>query len=160
LKNNEIGRNQRVSISNRDKIILLLSEFYKYMDDEILPQKISQSGISTSLGLNRPNVTKELIKLKKMGIVVEKMVRLEGVKRRKKGYFITNKGLEEAKKIKELIGNLRITCIDSEGNQSEIRIEDTKKILGNGLLSWVVRRRLNISRNYIRKSSKARENAF
>jgi predicted ATPase/DNA-binding MarR family transcriptional regulator len=115
-------------------ILLLLSEFYKYTERDILPQKISQSGISGSLGINRPNVTKELIKLKKMGNVDERMVRLDGVKRRKKGYFITNKGLDEAKSIREQVKAHRITYIDIDGNRSDVSIEDIGELIGNGML--------------------------
>jgi len=121
-------------LTNSEKILLLLSDFYRYEKDYRVPAEISQNGIARIIGIRRGNVARELIKLKRRGFVDEKLVHFEGVKRRKKGYFLTDKGLNLALKVRNDVSNRRIILRDYDGNRNEINIVDIKKYLKDDLL--------------------------
>jgi tetratricopeptide (TPR) repeat protein/DNA-binding MarR family transcriptional regulator len=111
-------------------VLLLLSDFYRYETDYRVPTKISQSGIARAIGIRQCNVARELIKLRQEGYVRERLKHFEGVKRRKKGYFLTDEGLNFALKVRKYVSNSKIELIDENGEISNIRISDARKHLG------------------------------
>jgi predicted ATPase/DNA-binding transcriptional ArsR family regulator len=126
----EEARNQKLALTHREKILLLLSEFSRFEKDYRVPSKISQSGIARAIGIRQCNVARELIKLRQEGFVRESLKHFEGVKRRKKGYFLTDEGLSFALKVRRYVNKGRIAFIDEDGRISNIRVSEAKRQLG------------------------------
>ena len=126
-------RNQKLALTNREKILLLLSDFYRYEKEYRVPSKTSQSGIARAIGIRQCNVARELIKLRQEGYVRERLKHFEDVKRRKKGYFLTDEGLNFSLKVKRYVNSRKIEFIDEDGKISNVRISEAKRHLGSDL---------------------------
>ena len=83
----------RVSVHR--KIMLLLRDNMRHMDDYEVPEVLSQKGIGRELGLRQNHVSRALSELKDEGLVESRSARIKGVGRRRKIYFLTRKGESE-----------------------------------------------------------------
>jgi predicted ATPase/Mn-dependent DtxR family transcriptional regulator len=130
-----------LQLTNSEKIILLLSDFFRYEKEFHVPHEISQKGIAEVIGIRRSNVARELIRLKQRSYVFEKLVHFEGIKRRKKGYFLTDQGLNLASKIRNHVCERNIILKDESGARSEISIDEARKRVGmeSSLAEFVAR---------------------
>ena len=86
-----------------EKICVHLLGHHHRSHEYVLPQDISQTGIAESVGVQRGHASVALISLKKKDLVEERISRVHESNRRKKVYFLTEAGLEEAVKIKKMI---------------------------------------------------------
>ena len=84
-----------------EELILHLSRFSPLRERFILPYEISQEGIAKELGILRNHLSIILKHLEEKELIYEKKSRVIGAKNRRKTYFLTEKGMEEAKRIYE-----------------------------------------------------------
>jgi len=86
-----------------DKIIVHLSQYSRYSQDYLCPPGMTQQGICERLGLTQPHISVELKKLIEDKVVEYRTARVKTSKTRKKVYFLTPRGENAAKTIKEAI---------------------------------------------------------
>mgnify|MGYP006285656407 FL=1 len=98
----------RPRISVRRKLLLLLMENLRYIDDYEVPEILSQKGIGRELGLRQNHVSRALTELKEEGLVDSRTAHVKGVSRRRNIYFLTKKGQAEVRTFLESLGNIRL----------------------------------------------------
>lgn len=86
-----------------------------------LPPEVTQKGIAKSIGARRTNVTMELKKLKEEGLVEESRSRIVGSKGKMKCYFLTEKGGDYAREMKDAILNKEIVLKDVDGREVRVK---------------------------------------
>jgi tetratricopeptide (TPR) repeat protein/DNA-binding MarR family transcriptional regulator len=101
----------------------------KYEQQFEVPFSITQEGIAESIGIRRDNVPRAVKTLRETGMVYEKVARVEHVKRKRKVYFLTPKGIEYTQKIQKQISDSRIRYKTSTGEMKNITIGDLKSSL-------------------------------
>jgi len=87
-----------------------------------VPYKICQKGIAESVELSRSGVSYIINDLTEEGLIKENTKRVVGLKRRRKVYTLSQKGLEKAKKIQKKIGKTKVT-VKTDSNEREIKLE-------------------------------------
>ena len=84
-----------------ERIILHLSAFSRYQDDYDVPFDVSQDGIASAVRISRAHAAIELKKLRESGDVLERLAHIRRGKTRRKVYFLSPKGEERSKDIRE-----------------------------------------------------------
>jgi len=84
-----------------ERIILHLAQYSKYQDDYDVPLDVSQDGIASALRISRAHAAIELKKLKEGEDVDERLAHIRKGKNRRKVYFLTMKGEDKARRIRE-----------------------------------------------------------
>ena len=98
-----------------ERVCLHLLDLCSLPEQGLLPQAHSQLGVAEGVGIQRGHASVALISLKEKRLVREELARLEGSDRRKKAYFLTREGQEEAVKLKERFLNSKLLIqVDSE----------------------------------------------
>ena len=83
----------------RERILAQLRKFYHMKDSAVVPNDITQNGISTSTKISRSHVSEILERLHEDGEIREEMRHISGFGRRKKVYFLSTTGMRTAQKI-------------------------------------------------------------
>lgn len=113
-------------LSAEKRIILHLSKYSNFEEAWEVPIDISQEGISQKLNILQNNVSRAINSLKNEELVYEKLSYIKKGKRRRKTYFLTEKGKELAKNFeKELL--LEVITYRDKGN--EIKKEKASRVL-------------------------------
>jgi len=84
-----------------ERILLHLSQFSKYQDEYDVPFDVSQDGIASALRISRAHAAIELKKLKESDDVAERLAHIRKGKNRRKVYFLSQRGEEKARRIRE-----------------------------------------------------------
>ena len=92
-----------IQLTVEEKICTHLLKFHHRRNEYVLPGSISQSGIAESVGIQRGHASVALISLKNKNLIDEKISRVRESSRRKKVYFLTEQGIDEAMKIRKLL---------------------------------------------------------
>ena len=106
------------------KILLHLFEVkHSEMDFEV-PQSVVQDGIAEAVSIRRDNIPRTMKKLKEEDLVYDVLKRIKGLPRKRKAYFLTDKGLDFAKQVKDEIGYHKVFLQLSDGSLKEIYMKD------------------------------------
>lgn len=89
------------SLTIAERIILYLSNYSKFQEDYDVPPDVSQDGIASALRISRAHAAIELKKLKESEEVSERLAHIRRGKTRRKVYFLTVKGEERAREIRD-----------------------------------------------------------
>jgi len=111
------------------KILLHVLNFSKFENHFEIPFALSQEGISQAIGIRRDNIPRALKRLKEEDLIFEKVVRIEGVARKRKAYFLTQKGITYSNDIKRKLEDEKVLLHNKEGNIFEIRLGDINRHL-------------------------------
>ncbi|MFO7792417.1 MAG: tetratricopeptide repeat protein [Candidatus Saliniplasma sp.] len=107
--------------SYSDKILIHLYGQDKYLDSLVVPQKLSQSGIAEYIDSDVPYVNRLLKKLKKNDLVRSDKRKVSETQRKRKVYFLTDKGKRIADKLISDLEEEDVTLI--KGNEErEVKI--------------------------------------
>ncbi len=117
-------------LSNRERILLHLYSYSSDINYYNAPYGITQEGIAEGIGIGRNNVPRELKILLNEGIVGIKKARVANLKNRRNVYYLTPKGIAEAKKIKVRLKNMKIHVVLSPGKEVEISLGEITKRFG------------------------------
>ena len=104
----------------REKVVLHLLAFQRYLQDADAPKGVTQDGISQGTDVGRNNVTKVVTELAKEGMVEIQTKHVKGLPSVRKVYYLTHNGLHEALSLKGDIESTRISIIDMQG----VKVED------------------------------------
>lgn len=121
--------NLGISLTIEKKILMHLSSLMKYEQQFEVPFSLTQEGIAESIGIRRDNIPRAVKTLRETGLIYEKVTRVEHVKRKRKVYFLTPKGIEYTQKIQRQISSSRIKYETSTGEIKDITIGDLKNSL-------------------------------
>ncbi|MFO8110472.1 MAG: tetratricopeptide repeat protein [Thermoplasmata archaeon] len=98
----------RRKLTYGERILLHISMFHYDEGNYEAPYHLCQDGIAEALGILKNNVSREIGKLKKQGLIDEKLSRVKGAERRRNIYQPTNKGEEACGNIKRELGKNKI----------------------------------------------------
>jgi len=118
-----------LKLTVEEKICLHLLGYRNLGDEFVLPEDISQKGIARAIMVRRGHASVSLISLKNKGLVEEKIGRVGGSSRRRKVYFLTGDGLEEARKIMELVERCSIE-VKYEGRTRSLQVREIERLVG------------------------------
>ncbi len=76
------------------KILLLLHDYYELNSEYEIPLNVTQKGIGDELSLHQSHVSRSLTHLLNENYIISKSTHIKGIHRRKKAYFLTEKGLK------------------------------------------------------------------
>jgi len=116
-------------ITVNDKILVHLFDYARYQERPEMPREVTQQGIAETVNARRSHVSLALSTLRERGLVEERTVRVTDEVRRRKGYSLTSKGYEAAKKLVESCQD-RTVRIEDAGGVKEIRVSELPEILG------------------------------
>ncbi len=117
-----------------DKILIHLYDYRIYEDRYEYPFEITQQGIAEKVGISTAHVPRNIKKLVDAGLIYTKKGHVTGKKKRVTVYFLTSKGVIEAKKIIDEIETKSIRVGDHI-----YTIKDLKKMLSLPILEIIYR---------------------
>lgn len=86
----------RLVVSQNERLLLHLLEHDKYRDMAQVPLGLCQEGIARALEAKVHNVSRALSPLEAEGLVTDRLAHVQGAHRRRRAYFLTEKGREMA----------------------------------------------------------------
>ncbi len=112
------------SSTARERILLHLDHYDIYSDHQEVPIEVTQAGIADSVRMSRSHVSYETTRLvDEENLLRESVRRVKGLKRKRKVYFLTDRGLEEAKNLQELFKEKTI-ILQTQKEKKEIALKD------------------------------------
>ena len=115
MKNQKNGNMKKLSRVAVDmKILLLLRTYQKYRDSFEVPFALTQMGIAREVQIHRAAAARSLNQMKRKGLVVSDTRHVSGASRKRKVYFLTEKGFQLAKEVEEQILQSEILVIERE----------------------------------------------
>ncbi|MCK5643294.1 MAG: AAA family ATPase, partial [Gammaproteobacteria bacterium] len=111
----------------QERIMLHLSNYNGFREHYLNPDSITQSGIANAVDIARNHVPRAIDSLNDGNFIIEMKGRVKGSERRKKVYFLSDKGMQMAKELKERQSHVDSFSLDipcSEGfigRESEIK---------------------------------------
>jgi GTPase SAR1 family protein len=94
------------------------------------PQAVTQKGIADSIDIRVTHVPRSVRKLDEEGLIYESVMHIEGLDKRRKAYFLTEKGMYQANEIKRGLEERMVPYRDSQGNVQKIKIIKIKDETG------------------------------
>src|SRR3989337_953057 len=117
----------RVTVN--DKVLVHLLDFANLRDAGEVPADITQPGIAEVVNARRSHVSAAIATLRGRGLLEEQLARVTDQVRRRKAYFLTPKGYEEARKLGEGF-RARTVRVSVDGAEREVGIADLPDVLG------------------------------
>jgi len=118
----------RLVLSQNERILLHLFELDRYKDEVDVPMVACQEGIADKLGTQVFNASRALSSLESEGLVLDRLAHVRGAPKRRRAYFLTEKGRAAARSIRSDVGK-RIVVIEHAGKSQELPVEDAVRRL-------------------------------
>jgi len=109
----------------KERILLHLIEYAKYVDELEVPSAITQEGIARETGIDVPHFTQYVRPLIQEGLVRERTAHVKGVRRRRKVYDLTDRGKLSAVRLRDKLKAEVLRVRD----QKEVREASVSQIL-------------------------------
>ena len=134
LNNTTQGSTEPAPKLTVDKRIMLHLYECKHseMDFEV-PQEVVQDGIAEAVSSRRDNIPRTMKKLKEEDFVYEVLKRIKGLPRKRKAYFLTEKGFRYAKEVRDAIAYHKVYLQLSDGSVKLVYLKDVAPYLNAGL---------------------------
>jgi tetratricopeptide (TPR) repeat protein len=111
-----------------EKIVVCLG-FYHGQEDEVeAPVETSQEGLSSTLNLRRSHVSIALSGLKNARLVSERLSHVKLSPRRKKVYFLTDKGLKSSMRLRKILEEEDIILRDG-AKEEKMKLKSLVKVI-------------------------------
>lgn len=94
-------KKKRFRATANERILIHLLDYIREREEVEYPHEITQAGIAEILGTRRSHVSLALSSLKEKGYVEDKLGRVEDEIRRRKVYFLSHKGINHAKELRD-----------------------------------------------------------
>ncbi|MGA1793435.1 MAG: ATP-binding protein [Thermoplasmatota archaeon] len=115
------------------RILLHLFEMkHSEMDFEV-PKEVVQDGIAEAVSIRRDNIPRTMKKLKEEGFVHDILKRIKGLPRKRKAYFLTEKGLNYAKEVRDTIAYHKVYLQLEDGSVKLVHLKDVPPYLNASL---------------------------
>ncbi len=99
----------------REKVLLHILSYHKYLQDPDAPASATQEGIADAVSVGRNNISKIVNALAKEGLVEVQTKHVKGFATVKRVYFLLPKGFEAALELKKEIESVPVGIIDFDG---------------------------------------------
>lgn len=109
----------------KERILLHLIEYTKYVDEVEVPSAITQEGIARETGIDVPHFTQYVRPLIQEGLVRERTAHVKGVRRRRKVYDLTDTGKLSGVRLRDKLKSEVLRVRD----QKEVREASVSQIL-------------------------------
>ncbi|MCU0859411.1 MAG: tetratricopeptide repeat protein [Thermoplasmata archaeon] len=113
----------RIVVSQNERLLLHLLENDRHRDEAEVPLAVSQEGIATRLGTQVHNASRALSSLQGDGLVSDRLAHVRGAPKRRRAYFLTEKGRRAAESVRSDLGRRRIV-LEADGRAQELSLED------------------------------------
>lgn len=112
----EGGSGQKLTV--RDRILVHLSEYPLREGEHQVPLQVAQAGVVEAVGIKLSHLPQYVRPMAAEGLVVERLARVEGARQRRKSYFLTPQGRQEAARLR---GNTLSRVVEVEGEGGDRR---------------------------------------
>ncbi|HIH00578.1 TPA: tetratricopeptide repeat protein [Thermoplasmata archaeon] len=113
----------RLVMSQNERLLLNLLENDRYRDSAEVPLAVSQEGIAKVLGTQVHNVSRALSSLESDGLVSDRLAHVRGAPRRRRAYFLTDKGRRTAEGIQASLMKASVSW-NGEGGFEEVLVSE------------------------------------
>ncbi len=113
----------RLVISQNERLLLHLADLDRFRDDAEVPMAASQEGIAQRLQIQVHNASRALASLQVEGLVADRLAHVRGAPRRRRAYFLTEKGRQAAQAIRADVTK-RSVVLEHDGKVQEIPFEE------------------------------------
>ncbi len=111
----------RLVVSLNERLMLHLLEMERYRDEADVPLGASQEGMAQRLGVQVHNISRAMSSLQEEGIVSDRLAHIRGAPKRRRAYFLTEKGTRAAQAIRADISKRPLT-LEQDGKAAEITL--------------------------------------
>ncbi|MGA1792935.1 MAG: tetratricopeptide repeat protein [Thermoplasmatota archaeon] len=111
------------------KIMLLLWDHMKAEEDFEVPESVTQKGIGRELDLRQTHVSRALTELCNEGLVRSRTAHVKGEGRRKKVYFLTQKGVREVQEYANEIEGTKLPVRMRDGSLKLLQVSRVLKLM-------------------------------
>lgn len=122
------GNNIKLTVNER--ILLHLRRYYSAKKEVEAPQAVTQKGIADAIDIRVTHVPRSVKKLDEEGLVYESVMHIEGLDKRRKAYFLTEKGMFYANEIKRNLEERAVPLRDQNGKVKDVKITEIDDITG------------------------------
>ncbi|MGA1819756.1 MAG: hypothetical protein ACMUHU_01980 [Thermoplasmatota archaeon] len=122
---------KRVTVENR--ILLLLLDHVRDQDSYSVPEAVSQGGMSEILSIRQNNLSRELQSLTSRNLLLSRSAHITGHQRRRKVYFLSQKGIEEVNGLAAELRKLFVVVRDQDGDIKEWQLGKLTDLLSEKL---------------------------
>ena len=119
----------RLVISQNERILLHLAEFDRHRDDPGVPLAVSQEGIAQRLDTQVHNASRALASLEAEGLVFDRLAHVRGAPKRRRAYFLSDRGRAAAHTIRSDIGKRKL-MLEHAGMVQELTVDEAVRKLG------------------------------
>lgn len=121
----------RIVVSQTDRLLLHLLEMEAYRDEHEVPLGASQEGIAQRLGTQVHSASRALSTLEAEGVVMDRLAHVRGAQKRRRAYFLTDKGHKAANKVRDDLLKTKVVFED-RGKSEDIPLgEAVKRLQGS-----------------------------
>ena len=113
----------RLVMSQNERLLLHLWDMDKYRDAAEVPLAASQEGIAQVLQVQVHNASRALSSLQAEGLVADRLTHVRGAPRRRRAYYLTDKGRAAAQAIKADLMK-RTVALELDGKVQEMTVEE------------------------------------
>ncbi len=99
-------------LSQTERVLLHIFQFEYHPKSYTVHNGLCQDGISDALDMLKNNVSRSISKLKKDGLIEERLARVKGFRRRRNVYLLTGEGREACIRLLDEISNNEIRYMD------------------------------------------------
>ncbi|OGS43259.1 MAG: hypothetical protein A3K76_05605 [Euryarchaeota archaeon RBG_13_57_23] len=113
----------RLVVSPYERMLLHLAEMDRFRDDPEVPLGASQEGIAQRLQIQIHATSRALASMETEGLISDRLAHVRGAPKRRRAYFLTEKGRQAAAAIKADISKRKV-ALELEGRVTEQPFED------------------------------------
>jgi DNA-binding MarR family transcriptional regulator len=114
----------RYRFTIEDRILLHLLDFVKWRNEVEVPSNITQQGISRGVGIKKKHVPRSLKAMIEKDLISERTTHVKGKTQRMKTYFLTVKGEEKARRLRNHVKDIKIRVSDGSTDIKKMAIKD------------------------------------
>lgn len=118
----------RTVVSQTDRLLLHLLEMEAFRDEAEVPLGTSQEGIAQRLGTQVHNASRALSALEGEGLVMDRLAHVRGAPKRRRAYFLTERGHKAANSVKEDLLTSKV-MFEDRGKSEEVTLGELVKRL-------------------------------
>ncbi len=96
--------------------------YTKFVDKYEVPKAVSQVGIAEAVSASQDHISYAMKELRKRDLVHERLAHVHGFKRRRKAYFLTQKGYLEAEALRDKLKNVKVLVRSETGKLRELKL--------------------------------------
>jgi len=144
-----VKKNFKFFIPVHKQILLYLADFVKYKEAFEVDNAITQQGIATAIGIRIEQVSRAVNTLIDDGYLSVRTAYIQGINRKKKAFFTTDKGLKQAYDIKNWLNNKIILIRDLDGELIESSFKALARAIDYKLKPLEIYKYVPISQNGI-----------